>query len=49
MVVKPIDMDFGCRSWKVTPEKALTAIHDDMGVRIVSPKEFITTYQETER
>ena len=33
----------------ISGDKALTAIHDYMGIRIVNPKEFITTYKETER
>jgi len=32
----------------ISGDKALTAIHDYMGIRIVNPKEFITTYKETE-
>jgi putative PIN family toxin of toxin-antitoxin system len=33
----------------ISGDKALTAIQDYMGIRIVKPKEFITTYKETER
>jgi uncharacterized protein len=33
----------------ISGDKALTAIQDYMGIGIVNPKEFITTYKETER
>jgi uncharacterized protein len=33
----------------ISGDKALTAIQDYMGIKIVNPEEFITTYKETER